>query len=122
MCLQETKCIDEKFPHRAFRALGYAHMADSGQKGYHGVATISRRPIEARASAATSAKRATAVTSRRASRRRHNAICCTTSTCRRAATSPNPEINLKFRHKLDFVEEMTRVQGRPGRGKSRRSW
>ena len=46
LCLQETKCPDELFPFDAFRSLGYEHIAIHGQKGYHGVATISRRPIE----------------------------------------------------------------------------
>ena len=45
-CLQETKCPDELFPLAAFEALGYEHIAIHGQKGYHGVATIARRPIE----------------------------------------------------------------------------
>jgi exodeoxyribonuclease-3 len=45
LCLQETKCPDDFFPHEAFQALGYEHIAISGQKGYHGVATVARRPI-----------------------------------------------------------------------------
>ena len=47
LCLQETKCPDDLFPFDAFRRLGYGHIAVHGQKGYHGVATIARRPIEA---------------------------------------------------------------------------
>ena len=46
LCLQETKCPDELFPFERFHALGYRHVEIHGQKGYHGVATISRRPIE----------------------------------------------------------------------------
>ena len=46
VCLQETKCPDDQFPSKAFRKLGYEHIAFSGQKGYHGVATVARRPIE----------------------------------------------------------------------------
>ena len=46
LCLQETKCPDELFPLAAFEELGYRYIAINGQKGYHGVATISRRPIE----------------------------------------------------------------------------
>lgn len=45
LCLQETKCPDNLFPSKGFRALGYEHIAISGQKGYHGVATISRRHL-----------------------------------------------------------------------------
>lgn len=35
LCLQETKCPDDQFPSKGFRALGYEHIAISGQKGYH---------------------------------------------------------------------------------------
>lgn len=45
LCLQETKCRDSEFPYSAFRELGYDHIEIHGQKGYHGVATVSRRPL-----------------------------------------------------------------------------
>jgi len=45
LCLQEIKCREEQFPYEAFRELGYTHFAVHGQKGYHGVATISRLPL-----------------------------------------------------------------------------
>ena len=45
LCLQEIKCVEEQFPYEAFRALGYEHFAVHGQKGYHGVATVSRLPV-----------------------------------------------------------------------------
>jgi exodeoxyribonuclease-3 len=44
LALQETKTVDEKFPHAALAALGY-HCAWSGQKSYNGVALIARTPI-----------------------------------------------------------------------------
>jgi exodeoxyribonuclease-3 len=47
LCLQETKCPDELFPFDRFHSLGYRHVEIHGQKGYHGVATVARRPIEA---------------------------------------------------------------------------
>src|ERR1700722_8918226 len=47
LCLQETKCIDDAFPRKRFKRLGYEHIALNGQKGYHGVAVISRLPFEA---------------------------------------------------------------------------
>ena len=109
LCLQETKCPDDLFPHDAFRRLGYEHIEISGQKGYHGVATISRRPLEV------------------IERRRF----CAMEDCRHISTrlsaggksillhnfyvpaggdEPDPEINWKFRHKLDFVQEMNAVR------------
>jgi hypothetical protein len=45
LCLQETKCPNDAFPFAAFRKLGYEHMAIHGQKGYHGVAILSRLPL-----------------------------------------------------------------------------
>ena len=44
LCLQEIKCIDELFPEMHLRTLGFEHFAVCGQKGYHGVATLSRLP------------------------------------------------------------------------------
>ena len=46
LCLQETKCIDDAFPLKRFRRLGYEHVALNGQKGYHGVAVVSKLPFE----------------------------------------------------------------------------
>src|SRR5260370_22045769 len=49
LCLQETKCGEAEFPVAAFHKLGYEHIAINGQKGYHGVAIISRVPIHSSA-------------------------------------------------------------------------
>src|ERR1044072_2422380 len=46
LCLQETKCPDDSFPHKRFRRLVSAHAANNGQKAYHGVAVLSRLPFE----------------------------------------------------------------------------
>src|SRR5258708_37727555 len=45
LCLQETKVRDELFPADVFHTLGYVHQAINGQKGYHGVAILSRLPF-----------------------------------------------------------------------------
>jgi len=47
LCLQETKCPDDQFPAGVLKKLGYGHIAFVGQKGYNGVAVISRRPFAA---------------------------------------------------------------------------
>ncbi|HYG27228.1 MAG TPA: exodeoxyribonuclease III [Caulobacteraceae bacterium] len=44
-CLQELKCVDEKFPAEAFERLGY-NVAVHGQKTYNGVAMLSKTPLE----------------------------------------------------------------------------
>ena len=45
LCLQETKCLDDQFPRVALREAGYAHQAIKGDKGYNGVAILSRLAI-----------------------------------------------------------------------------
>src|SRR5690606_10785726 len=42
--LQELKLTDDKFPHDAFKELGYEAVA-YGQKTYNGVAILSRHPL-----------------------------------------------------------------------------
>lgn len=44
--LQETKCVDEAFPHEAIEEAGYRAIF-TGQKTYNGVAILSRLPAEA---------------------------------------------------------------------------
>ena len=46
LCLQELKCTDEQFPRAEVEAEGY-NAAVHGQKGFNGVAILSKRPIEA---------------------------------------------------------------------------
>ncbi len=46
LCLQETKCPDDRFPLKRFKRLGYENVALNGQKGHHGVAVLSRLPFE----------------------------------------------------------------------------
>jgi len=45
LCLQETKTVDVKFPHRRIQAIGYPHISFLGEKSYNGVAIISKHPI-----------------------------------------------------------------------------
>jgi exodeoxyribonuclease-3 len=44
-CLQEIKCVDERFPAEPFERLGY-NIAVHGQKTYNGVAILSKTPLE----------------------------------------------------------------------------
>ena len=45
VCLQEIKCVDDAFPAWAIEELGY-NVAVHGQKALHGVALLSRYPVE----------------------------------------------------------------------------
>jgi exodeoxyribonuclease-3 len=108
LCLQETKCPDELFPHEAFHALGYPHVAINGQKGYHGVATIARRPIEI-----VERLEFCGIPDSRHLSTRFRAgsidVLLHNFYVPAGGDEPDPEINPKFRHKLDFVEEMRGV-------------
>ena len=46
LCLQEIKCTEDQFPFKALRNCGYEYFEISGQKAYHGVATLSKIPIK----------------------------------------------------------------------------
>src|SRR5262249_27942983 len=46
VCLQETKCPDDKFPLKRFKRLGYVHVTLKGKKVYQGVAFLSQTPFE----------------------------------------------------------------------------
>ncbi|MGR3485305.1 MAG: exodeoxyribonuclease III [Paracoccaceae bacterium] len=46
LCLQECKSPVDKIPLEAFAALGWRHCVARGQKGYNGVAILSRLPLE----------------------------------------------------------------------------
>ncbi len=105
LCLQETKCPDANFPVGALRKLGYEHIAINGQKGYHGVATISRRPlsnIEKREFCNKGDSRHIAVDVPFADKslRLHNFYAPA------GGDEPDPTVNDKFEHKLAFYAEM----------------
>ena len=105
LCLQETKCPDDLFPFKPFRALGYEHVQINGQKGYHGVATISKRPLELAEKREFCAMGDTRHISVRVNAG-DRSILLHNFYVPAGGDEPDPEINPKFRHKLDFLEEM----------------
>jgi exodeoxyribonuclease-3 len=117
LCLQETKCPNDQFPSSAFRKAGYEHIEIHGQKGYHGVATISRHPLQ------DAARR----TFCEIDDTRHlDAIICAPGRRVRVhnfyvpagGDEPDPAINPKFAHKLKFLEEMRDIPADAGRADS----
>lgn len=104
LCLQETKVIDALFPAKAFEKLGYVHQAISGQKGYHGVAIVSRIPFArtgAQEFCGNSDKRHMGVTF-------ENGVELHDFYVPAGADVPDPVANPKFAHKLNFLREMAR--------------
>lgn len=46
ICLQEIKTIEETFPFKELAAMGYPYAYVHGQKGYHGVAILSKTELK----------------------------------------------------------------------------
>ncbi|MBV9824931.1 MAG: exodeoxyribonuclease III [Alphaproteobacteria bacterium] len=115
LCLQETKTPDDRFPLAEIEALGYRHTLIHGMKGYNGVAILSRLPFSTFSTQSW----------------------CTRTDCRHGIVElpggielhniyvpaggdiPDPQLNPKFAHKLQFLDELTawfaaeRNSGRP---------
>src|SRR6266550_1140404 len=108
LCLQETKCPDDSFPHKRLRRLGYIHAAINGQKGYHGVAVLSRLPFERFDVHAFCDKRdcrhISAVFGEKAGLR--DPVTVHNFYVPAGGDEPDPAINEKFAHKLSFLDEL----------------
>lgn len=102
LCLQETKSPVEKLPLDAFAALGWGHVVARGQKGYNGVMILSRLPIED-AGARDFCARGDA---RHVAARLPSGAIIHNFYVPAGGDIPDPVANPKFRHKLDFLEEM----------------
>ena len=102
LCLQEIKCQQDQFPEKVFRKLGYEHIAVNGQKGYHGVATLSRVPFENVSQKEFCAKGDARhlATQFKGGLELHNFYVPA------GGDVPDPQANEKFAHKLDFLSEM----------------
>ena len=104
LCLQETKVINDLFPTEPLRKAGYVHQAINGQKGYHGVAILSRLPF----------RRTDAIEfcgkgdSRHVSATFENGVELHNFYVPAGGDIADPGVNPKFAHKLDFLREMTR--------------
>jgi exodeoxyribonuclease-3 len=103
LCLQETKVHDDAFPLKAFGKLGFRHHAIYGQKGYHGVAIFSGQlPLE----------KVTRKTWCGVEQARH--LYCRIADgvelhnfyVPAGGDVPDPAVNDKFAHKLDFMTEV----------------
>lgn len=102
LCLQECKSPVDKIPVETFRALGYTHMVARGQKGYNGVAIISKLPIED----AGDRDFATLGHARHVAARLENGVTVHNFYVPAGGDIPDREQNVKFGQKLDFLTEM----------------
>lgn len=108
LCLQETKCPDDKFPLKRFKRLGYEHVALNGQKGYHGVVVLSRLPFDSIAiktfCGKTDCRHVSVQLGERAGLR--DPVVLHNLYAPAGGDVPDPETNEKFAHKLAFLNEM----------------
>ena len=108
ICLQETKCPDDAFPLKRFNRLGYVHSALNGQKGYHGVAVLSRLPFDSvtidNYCGKTDCRHIAVTLGEKAGLR--DAVTVHNFYVPAGGDEPDPEINPKFAHKLAFLDEM----------------
>lgn len=108
LCLQEIKCVDDSFPELQLRALNFNHVAICGQKCYHGVAVLSRIPftkVQRRDICGRGHARHLSVELDGGGAQikpltLHNVYVPA------GGDLPDPALNPKFRHKLDFLEAM----------------
>ncbi len=108
LCLQETKCIDDAFPLKRFKRLGYEHVALNGQKGYHGVAVVSRLPFEKTDIRTFCDKLDSRHISVQFGERAQLAkpLVLHNFYVPAGGDIPDPALNPKFEHKLRFLDEM----------------
>lgn len=102
LCLQECKSPVEKIPREAFAAAGYRHAVARGQKGYNGVAILSRLPLQD-AGHRDFVEKGDA---RHVAARMENGVVIHNFYVPAGGDVPDRDANEKFAHKLDFLTEM----------------
>ncbi len=102
LCLQETKTPDEHFPLEPLHKAGYKHVHFHGMKGYNGVAIISKHPFEATDIHHRVGKEdCRHIAAKFKSFEVHNLYIPA------GGDEPDVSVNDKFKHKLDFVDEVS---------------
>jgi len=103
LCLQETKVEDAKFPHDLMAGLDFPHRFVFGQKGYHGVAVLSKLPLEG----CRTRRWCGSDDSRHATCRLPGDIELHNLYIPAGGDVPDPEQNPKFGHKLAMLDELS---------------
>ena len=102
LCLQECKSPVEKIPVEIFTNLGYTHMVARGQKGYNGVAILSKLPIED----VGDRDFAQLGHARHVAAKLANGVTIHNFYVPAGGDKPDREVNVKFGQKLDYLTEM----------------
>ena len=102
LCLQECKSPVDLIPTRGFEKLGYKYMVARGQKGYNGVAILSKIPmVEAGAEDFANLGHA-----RHIAGRLENGVTIHNHYVPAGGDVPDREVNEKFGQKLDYLRDM----------------
>lgn len=102
LCLQEIKTTADLFPQAMLTAQGYPYQAVAGQRGYHGVATLSRVPFEE----CWSSELCSQGHARHIAVRFKDAIEVHNLYVPAGGDLPDPVENPKFAHKLEFLRAL----------------
>ena len=102
LCLQETKTENKFFPLEKFIDNGLNHFNINGQKSYNGVAILSKLPFLEK----KNIKFCGMSDARHASVKFKNGILLHNFYVPAGGDIPDPATNPKFRHKLNFLNEM----------------
>ncbi len=102
LCLQECKSPVDKIPFELFAAAGYPHWVARGQKGYNGVAILSRLPLEDAGHIDWCARG----DARHVAGRLENGVTIHNCYIPAGGDVPDRTVNEKFGHKLDTLTEM----------------
>lgn len=102
LCLQECKAPVDKMPLETFRNLGYTHCVARGQKGYNGVAILSKLPMED----AGDRDFARLGHARHVAGVLENGVTIHNFYVPAGGDVPDRQQNVKFGQKLDFLTEM----------------
>jgi exodeoxyribonuclease-3 len=102
LCLQECKSPVDKIPREGFEALGYTHMVARGDKGYNGVAILSKLPmVESSAQDFAGLGHA-----RHIAGRLENGVTVHNFYVPAGGDVPDRARNVKFGQKLDYLSDM----------------
>ena len=102
LCLQECKSPVDKIPVAQFQALGYTHMVARGQKGYNGVAILSKLPLQD----AGGEDFANLGHARHVAARLENGVVIHNCYVPAGGDIPDRTQNEKFGQKLDYLTQM----------------
>jgi len=103
ICLQETKVNNTDFPFKALKNIGYKHIEIHGEKAYNGVAILSKLPFEQ----SFVLNFVNKVDKRHVAIKLLNQIEIHNFYVPAGGEIADPTTNPKFRHKLNYFDEMS---------------